>query len=121
MTLGEDNKRDVLTPFGCYPGVSRLQSADVSLCLPGTEEPPRSVLTGPYYGNGLDVYLQGVTDSMLAALLPAMADNLTGLVITGEQRQLYRLTMYIQGPAVAMVQNRVRHILVPCSCFRINC
>ena len=79
------------------------------------------MLSEPHYGEGLDVYLQGATDSMLADLLPAMADNLTGLVITGEQRQLYRLTMYVQVPAVAIVQTRVRHILVSPSYFRINC
>ena len=80
-------------------GVSRLQSADASLCLTGTGSVAPPILL---YGVSLSLTLCRVKDIHLAVLLPALRPRglnyapkikLKQLIITGEQRQHFTLVM----------------------------
>ena len=64
--------------------VCRLQSADASLYLTGPGTPLESLWLGTSHHSGIDVYLQRMTDSMLAVLLPGLADRVNELSIYGE-------------------------------------
>ena len=67
------------------------------------------------------MYLQGVTDRFIDYLENSpLKDRVTGVVIAGEQWQLYRLTMYVLGPQLLWSKLRVRQILVSRSCVGIN-
>ena len=75
----------------------------MSLCLTGVGAPTRSVPSGSYFGRGLDLYLQGVTDRFIEYLDDsALKKRLTGVVIAGEQWQLCRMTMYVLGPQLLL-------------------
>ena len=76
---------------GRHSGVSRLQSADASLCLTGrgTAQKERHTLLS------LALTLRRVTDSHLEVLLTALQERLRALAISGEQRWHFRLVMYL--------------------------
>ena len=69
-------------------GVSRLQSADVSLDLTG-QGAPSGEETSQRVLYGLAVNIHRLTASSLVGLLPALPDRTTELRITGEQRRLH--------------------------------
>ena len=86
--------------LGCNScvSVSRLLSADVSLYLTGPGAAPAP--TGLYneqIWEELAVFLFGVTDSTLAGVLPALPGRLPFVIVAGEQRQHYRVIMYVQA------------------------
>ena len=64
--------------------VSQLQSADASLDLTGEGTPLEPARPGQKHKSGLNVYLQRMTDSMLAELLHRLAYRMTELTISGE-------------------------------------
>ena len=71
---------------GYYSSLSvyRLQSADASLDLTGQGTPLKPARPGRKHKSGLNVYLQGMTDRMLAELLHRLAYHMTELTISRE-------------------------------------